>query len=877
MSKFIYTGSKTKEISFPLGGIGTGCIGLSGNGRLIDWEIFNKPNKGGVNNFSHFAIKAETEDEVVDARVLQGDLQSPYIGEYNKPHFTGFGFGPHRSTLAGIPHFEDLEFIGEFPLAKIKFKDEKFPGRVEMEAFNPFIPLNDKDSSIPAAFFDFEVENTTEKILTYTLALSLNNPLPVGSAINSYGEQDGMKYVLLNSDKYQEDHSNYGNLCASTDSEDISYQEYWFRGRWFDNIAVFWRDFSKFGKLKNRKYETKQVKGVTQAYGLEEVCTIASHVKLAPGEKKSIRYIISWSFPVMYKNWTGVDGKRLSLEETKTWKNYYATIFRDSVESASYSLKNWKRLYNETLLFKNTLFSSTLPQDALEAVSANLSILKSPTCLRLEDGSFYGFEGVHNDEGCCEGSCTHVWNYAYALPYLFPKLERSMRDLDFNYNQREDGAMSFRLMLPLGSERWNFRPCADGQFGGVVKAYRDWKISGDTKWLKKNWTAIKKSIEFAWAETNEDKWDIDKSGVLYGRQHHTLDMELFSPNSWLTGFYLAALKAGAEIAEHFGESEKTMEYQKLFEKGKSWVDKNLFNGEYYHQKVELRDRSILERFNANTSFYGDTVLDAYWNEEAHEIMYQIAEGCEIDQVIAQWHANLCGLGDIFDREQVKKGLASIYKYNFKKSMREHYNPCRLYCLNDEAGLVICEWPEGKYKPAVPLPYSEETQNGYEYQAAIHMIQEGLVKEGLECISAIRDRYDGEKRNPWNEFECGSNYARSMASYALILTFSGFEYDMVNGIIGFNPIRNEKEEFECFWSLDSGWGSFESNEYKLLLSVKYGHLKLNRFVSDILKNKVIKTLTINGCDFEDFSHQNESIYFNSSIIINTGELIEVTFK
>ena len=120
-----------------------------------------------------------------------------------------------------------------------------------------------------------------------------------------------------------------------------------------------------------------------------------------------------------------------------------------------------------------------------------------------------------------------------------------MRELDYKYNLRDDGGMPFRLQLPLGSEMWKFRPCVDGQFGGVIKVYREWKISGDTEWMRRLWPSVKKSIEFAWAETNEDLWDPEKKGVITGRQHHTLDMELFGPNSWLTGFYLAALKAGA--------------------------------------------------------------------------------------------------------------------------------------------------------------------------------------------------------------------------------------------------------------------------------------------------------------------------------------------
>jgi len=855
---FVYKGARTKEISFPLGGIGSGCIGLAGNGRLVDWEIFNKPNKGSTNGFSHFAIKAEADGAVLDARVLNGDLLPPYSGEINNPPFQSFGFGSTRDYMAGVPHFGEVEFEGEYPIANLRFRDDKFPGELRMMAFNPYVPLNDEDSSIPAAFFEIEVRNTGSAQITYTICLSMQNPLPKGTTVNTYGEEGKVRFIKLNSDRFKGNEAEFGGLTIATDAPDVSYQEYWFRGRWFDNLGIYWRDLASLGKFKNRHY-------LGSAPEIQDHCSLATHIHVKPGETGTVRFVIGWNFPNCHNYWK--PEKREGCEcHPKTWKNYYAVLFEDSTKSAIYSLENWDRLYGETMEFKKALFSSTLPPFVLDAVSANLSILKTPTVLRLEDGSFYGWEGCHPSSGCCEGSCTHVWNYAYALPFLFPKLERSMRDLDFKYNRREDGRMSFRLQLPLGRGLSDFpHACADGQFGGVVKAYRDWKISGNSLWLESNWEAIKKSIEYAWSETNEDKWDPDRTGILEGRQHHTLDMELFGPNSWLTGFYLAAVKAGAEMAEYFGESHMTREYRDLFERGKKWVDRRLFNGEYYSQIIDIKDKSILERFKSADP----NVENTYWDDEHKEIKYQIADGCEIDQVVAQWHANICGLGEIFDKKQTKKALASIFKYNFKRSMRDFFNPCRIFSLNDEAAVVISEWPKGKHKPVVPVPYAEETMNGFEYAVACHMIQEGLIDEGLEIVKAIRDRYDGEKRNPWNEFECGSNYARSMASYALLLALSGFEFNLVTGHIGFNPALLENGKFRCFWSLGTGWGTFEMKPELVEISVRYGSLKVKTLKLPFLEGRKIKSVSI-GEDALEFQYHNEEIKLSKPVLIKKGE-------
>ena len=178
----VYTGDRLNQISFPLGGIGTGCIGLAGSGRLIDWEIFNRPNKGSINGYSHFAVKAERDGQVLDARVLNGDLTTDHSGELRGGAHSAdqFGFGPSRGRMAGAPHMDDVVFTGEFPISHLAFASGSFPGAVEMAAFNPFIPLNEDDSSIPAALFEIRVRNTGPATTRYTVAVSLSNPAGLG-------------------------------------------------------------------------------------------------------------------------------------------------------------------------------------------------------------------------------------------------------------------------------------------------------------------------------------------------------------------------------------------------------------------------------------------------------------------------------------------------------------------------------------------------------------------------------------------------------------------------------------------------------------------------------------------------------------------------
>ncbi|MDI9498775.1 MAG: GH116 family glycosyl-hydrolase [Bacillota bacterium] len=811
MARYTYEGSRRNEILFPLGGMGAGSISLDGSGRLRDWEIFNRPNKGSYNGFSAFFIRAEEAGRVIDARALHTDLAPPYTGRpIPGAEFREYGFGPHRHLLAGVPHFADGSFYGCFPEARLDFRDDSFPGRVALEAFSPFIPHDDLNSSLPAAFFTVCLTNSTEATLDYTAVLSLNNPFP---APRSNLAPDGPWHrMLLRGNPAPELPHELGTLAMATDAADISFQQYWYHGGWFDNLNLFWRDLNTPGPFRNRDCHGPDG---------EDVAVLAAHFRLAPGETRRVRFLIAWHVPHYWAYWKHPEREPWE----KSWTNYYATRFADATAVVNHCMGRWDELAARTRSFRETLQSSTLPSEALEALTGNLAVLKSPTVLRLTDGEFYGWEGCHTTAGSCEGSCTHVWNYAFALPYLFPRLERSMRELDYSYNLRPDGGMPFRLQLPLGSPRSDFRPCVDGQMGGVLKVFREWKICGDTDWLRRWWPAVKKSLHYAWSPDNPDRWDPGRTGILTGRQHHTLDMELFGPNAWLELFYVAALRAAALMAEALGDPDAEL-YEQLAAEGRRYTEERLFNGEYFNQDIDVTDRTLLEPYLDGDTLTGASTLGAYWNEETGEIKYQIADGCHIDQVLAVWMAELCGVGEIVDRGLVERALAAIFRHNYLPSFRHHFNPCRIYGLNDEAGVVICTWPGESRKPAVPIPYAEESMHGFEYQVASHMIAHGMVDEGLMIVRSIRDRYDGEKRNPWNEFECGSNYARSLASWALLPVFSGFRCDLVRQSLGFRPLQ-ELAEHRYFWAAGTGWGQIAIDAAGACLSVREGGLVLRR--------------------------------------------------
>jgi len=483
----------------------------------------------------------------------------------------------------------------------------------------------------------------------------------------------------------------------------------------------------------------------------------------------------------------------------KTIKNYYSTLFDSAWDAGKYLIKNLDKLEGKTREFHQALFSSSLPGYILDAIASNITVIRSPTCFRIENGTFLGWEGCFDQKGCCPGSCTHVWNYVQTLAFLFPELEQSIRMVEFNLETDEEGKMAFRTTKVFGNDKlpkWDMLPAADGQMGTIIRLYRDWKISGNDELLNKVWGKASKALDFAF-----DYWDQDGDFVLDSQQHNTYDIEFYGPNSLTNSMFFAALKAGIEMAKHLGDQEHVEKYKEALDKGSKKMDELLWGGKYYIQQID----------------------------DVNKYRYQYGKGCLSDQLLGQFLSHVAGLGYILPEEHVKEAVNSIFKYNFRTSFKEHENVERTYTLNDEKGLLLCSWPEGG-RPKLPFVYSDEVWTGIEYQVASHLIYEGYVDEGLTIVKSVRERHDGYRRNPWNEVECGHHYARSMASWGLLLALSGFKYDMLKGTISFKPVINE-ENFTSFWSTGKSWGIYRSGEIKSEIEVLYGEKDSIKLITD----------------------------------------------
>ncbi len=788
----VFEGLALKEIAFPLGGIGTGTVSLGGRGNLRDWEIFNRPGKGVNLPFTFFALHFEQEGRKPLVRVLEGALTPPFTG----------ADGYRKGDVPGLPRMEKARFHGEYPFAWIDMEDSDLPLHVTMEAFNPFIPLNPEESGIPACVIRFRVKNLSRLPAKITVAGSILNPIgfegeggiegvgheKFGQNLNEIRKGQALSGLFMSSRKVKPDAAAFGTMALATPWKNITYLSHWVRGDWWDDLQIFWDDFAADGRLKNLEDKDPSPDRRT------DIGTLGLEATIEPFGEVTLPFFLSWNFPNFTDYFDIVREQRGQM-----FRNHYAERFADAWQSAEYLCQNLPRLEKDSRLFHETFFSSTLPPYVLDAVSSQASITRTMTCFWLAGGKFFAFEGCNDKSGCCPLNCGHVWNYEQSMAFLFPSLERFMREVDFLNNTKDNGEMVFRTALPLGSGvLWKFRPAADGTLGKIINLYRDWQVSGDMEFLKKIWPKAKKALEYTWLS-----WDADKDGLIEGEQHNTYDIEFYGPNSMIGTFYLGALLAGSKMADAVGDAEAAKQYRDIFEKGKAKFNGLLWNGEYYVQKYD----QVMEK------------------------KYQYGDGCLSDQMLGQWLSMVAGLGRFLPEDRLRTTLGSIFKYNFRPDFRNFSNAQRSYALNDERGLLLCTWPKGG-RPPLPFVYSDEVWTGIEYHVASHLMYEGLVDEGLTIVKAVRDRYDGRKRNPWDEIECGHHYARAMSSWGVLLALSGYSYSGPAMSLEFAP-KIYPDNFRTFWSAGSGWGGYAQKEekgkaQKVELTIASGELALREF-------------------------------------------------
>lgn len=790
----IYTGEHLNRVAFPLGGIGAGMICLEGTGALSHVSLRHKPE---VFNEPCMFAAVGIQGQPDAARVLEGPVPAWKI--FGAP---GTGNGA-AGTSFGLPRFRSAAFSARFPFGTVALSDARVPLKVEITGWSPFAPGDADNSSLPVAALEYRFTNTSRKTVAAVFSFNAKNFMTVGNNPKAVKSAPGgfMLWGGAPAEKPWEE----GSFTATVSDPAVKVNHAWFRGGWWDPLTMAWKDIAEAAAFDRPP--------VAEG-GPSPGATLFVPFELAPGASKTIAVRLAW-----YVGQTdlrhGKDAVTPPPNPTERYKPWYAGRFAGITEVTQYWRDHYDTLRRQTRQFSDCFYDSTLPAEVIEAVAANLTILKSPTVLRQADGRLWAWEGCGDNSGCCTGSCTHVWNYAQALPHLFPALERTLRETEFGPSQNEAGHQTFRSALPIRPVAHDFHAAADGQLGGIMKVHREWRISGDTEWLRGLWPKVRRSLDYCIAT-----WDPGHKGVIEEPHHNTYDIEFWGPDGMCASFYLGALQAAIRMGQTLGDDVKL--YQELFAKGIAKTEAELYDGEYFIQRIEWKNLRASNPVETK-SMVGSYSTEAIQLLEREGPKYQYGKGCLSDGVLGSWMALVCGVGQVLDRAKVASHLRAVHRYNLKRDLSDFANPQRpAYACGSEGGLLLCTWPKGGAL-SLPFVYSNEVWTGIEYQVASHLMMMGMVAEGLDIVRLCRERYDGRVRNPFNEYECGHWYARAMSSYALLQGLTGARYDAIEKILYLEP--RIKGSFRSFFSTANSYGTVGVKNGKPFYEPKQGTLEI----------------------------------------------------
>ena len=822
-------GAEFGHLAMPLGGIGTGNLAICADGGLRQWQLHNIGNHAGALPGSFFALRVSRWEPPLDeVRILQAPPRdstgTPLVSDDVVPDW-------QRDLLSRCPGVARTTFCGTYPIARVRYLDPAVPLGVTLEAFNPLVPLDVDVSSIPAAFFTFRLINDGDHPLHGTLGATVQNAVgwdgitPIdGVVAPGYGgntnrllRREGWTSVVLENGALPDDAAGAGQMVLAADDPHAAALLRW---RHADEFVTFLRSralasgaprLALAAGVADPQRHAPQSATVASPAGSTWNTGLGVPFLLQPGQQRLIRIALTWYFPNRYVNFEQFGPDRPEWGRSRFWLgNHYATRYGDAQDVFERVRRDWSALREATGAWTGTLAGSGLDDAAVTHFAAQLATVRSPTCFRGADGRFFAFEGVlgastvmwsGSSGGSCPLNCTHVWNYAQALAAAFPELERSMRETELEIMQAPDGYIPHRVIAPTYLRQlWGEpiggpdQPALDGMLGTILKAYREYRGGAGIDWLRRYWPNLTRLLRHV-----DRTWNVDGTGMLSGVQPSTHDIDLTGRNPLMGTLWLAALRAAEEMALLVDDADAGATYRATFSQASEAYDAALFTGEYYAQRLLPGD---------NTD-------------------YQWGDGCLTDQLIGQWWAHQLDLGYLLPAEHVRTALAAVVRHNLRRGFgdpRDFNRPYRVFADGDDAGLLLCTWPRGG-RPAVPIRYADEVWTGSEYQVAAHCWREGLQHEGRAVLDGVWARYDGRRRNPFNEIECGDHYARSLAGWSALEALAGFAHDGPAG--AYTLRRPGVPSTSVPFLARSGWGLWSQQGDELVMACTGGRLDVHR--------------------------------------------------
>lgn len=791
MARFVTSVPSSSGVA--LGGIGTGSVELFPDGEFHYWQIANPPR------MTEVCWENKVDDGESSTGALSFWIRAEKDGGRPVVRKLGMRTDPDDFTYRMFPWNKPVEkicFDGRFPVCELKYEDSALPCLLTGRAIAPFVPHRKDIAATPGFAMDFEIDNPGDEPLTVSL---LGTLLPDfcndGGCRNALSrDNDGVSVTLCPAEKT--DAPNCGEVCLSVSGEgEKTYitGEYrrFIREYIFDDDAfgvsqesvIF--GFRETGRLPNSEAGSPppEIPEKTEELSDEEVAelfeayvkypfaasvlsriratapafpskrderiafltaikgqdrlhvrnpeefgsaALASTLRLAPGEKKTVRFILTWYFP----NHFSKDGRKLG--------HYYENLYHGAGDANAY-LRYHPEAFSKAAAFSELLYDTTLPEVYPDCWSAHLSTLVKCSWY-LKDDKFGLWEG----QGFCGFHTTDITYHAsFGLLALFPELQLGQMRMGAAF-QREDGRVHHFFTPDLdhignGYERVDM----NNQF--VLMVLRDYLYTGDADYLKDMWPHVNRALDSI-AELDADGDGLPDRDTT----RNTYDAWNFSGTPvYIAVLWLAALKAGAIIADEMDDHDLAERRRVTLEKGLAALETRLWNGEYYDlwRCGEERDETLMT-----------------------------------DQLDGEWFLRVSGIGGSIRDDRVRDVLRVILDKNFEP----------------DGGLINASCPEGRHTTLYSHKncQTEAVWTGIGYVTAALCLSVGMTADALALVTAIhinQSRFGAL----WDHWECGHHYTRPMSSWTTLNAALGLEIDAAKRILRLRPIDKNVTLPLCF--------------------------------------------------------------------------------
>ncbi len=810
----IYSNANRVRSGIAIGGLGTGSMEFRKDGQFYNWTIMNNwplgtgdplvvksyPRNHSDQSFLFFLVRYQVEGERPQMKLLQlnnslseGAMQS--IDYYY----------PWMSAI------DRIEYSACFPFTRMIFTDPEMPFDIHLDAFSPFIPHDAKNSSLPGAYFNFNVEATGDREVKVFLIATLRNLVGYDLIDKYFVSQphsgNGYKGFTMTCGGMDPGHTSTGEMGIFSLSDRSSYYLGWeHKHPYYEKLIVS----EKFEDINDTDGRNMEIDGKTRARNSgnnDQRCfsSIGVDQILSPGQSFSHSFVLSWYFPNRYGGITGNPdvGEKdyvLDVEQTRILGHYYNNFFNSNEEIGNYLKDNQEELTLKTNKFQNDFYNSSLPQFVLNQVNSQFNTFISSSIFSKK-GTFAIREGMTPEKPWGPFGTIDVSLYgSSSIIALFPELQKNMMHAHRRI-QSDEGEIHHGLQADIDLEHngtWGVFHRIDLVPNYIQLVLRDFFWTGDREYLESMWPSVKNGIDYILTSRDEDHDMMpDMEGIMCSYDN----FPMYGLASYIQSQWLASMASTKKAALVMGDQATFKLADEILKKGTALMEEKLWNGDYYM---------------LSNDYNGDRGTD---------------EGVLTDQLVGQWMAHQSGLGYLVDRGRVKLALASVMDYSFEEGF----------------GLRNCTWPF--YPELYPIhetnlwvDQANTCWTGVELAFASLLIYEGMVEEGEKVIKAVDDRYR-KAGLYWDHQEFGGHYYRPMSAWSILHSYLGL--GISNGDYLFKPKLNEKE-YTLFFSHGNGTAHYKKVTDQISILVRSGTMSISSLKLEDPESAGKKpAITVNG--------------------------------